>query len=68
MIKHLDCFNHIAIFDRIKQVITSQNSSNLYPVTAGVPQGAIWSPPLFNLYIPQLPNVVKHSIANCGIC
>ena len=26
-------------------------SSDLYPVTAGVPQGAIWSPPLINLYI-----------------
>ena len=38
------------------------DSSELCPVTAGVPQGAIWSPPLFNLYIRQLPTVVKHSL------
>ena len=31
-------------------------------MTAGVPQGAIWSPPLFNLYIRQLPSVVRHSL------
>jgi len=43
-------------------VVTSQDSSTLYPVTAGVPQGAIWSPPLFNLYICQLSTVVKHSL------
>jgi len=41
-------------------VVTSQDLSTLYPVTAGVPQGAIWSPPLFNLHIRQLPTVVKH--------
>ena len=41
-------------------MVTFQDSSNLYPVTAGVPQGDIWSAPLFNLYIHQLPNVVKH--------
>ena len=34
----------------------------MYPVTAGVPQGAIWSPTLFNLYIHLLPTVVKHSL------
>ena len=43
-------------------MVTFQDSSDLYPVTAGVPQGAIWSPPLFNLYIRQLPTVVKHSL------
>jgi len=43
-------------------VVTSQDSSTLYPITAGVPQGAIWSSPLFNLYICQLLTVVKHSL------
>ena len=38
------------------------DSSDLYSVTAGVPQGAIWSPPLFNLYIRQLPTVVGNSL------
>ena len=40
-------------------VATPIDSSDLRPVTAGVPQGAIWSSPLFNLYICQLPSVVK---------
>ena len=44
------------------RVVTPLDSSELCPVTAGVPQGAIWSPPLFNLYIRQLPIVVKHSL------
>ena len=43
-------------------VISPLDSSELCPVTAGVPQGAIWSPPLFNLYIRQLPTVLKHSL------
>ena len=42
--------------------MTSQDTSDLYSVTVGVPQGAIWSPPLFNLYIRQLPTMVKHSL------
>ena len=37
-------------------------SSDLHPVTAGVPQGAIWSPLLFNLYIHLVPTVAKHCL------
>jgi len=37
-------------------------SSDLHPVTAGVPQGAIWSPLLFNLYIRLVPTVAKHCL------
>ena len=47
---------------RYIRVVTPTDSSDLCPVTAGVPQGAIWSPPLFNLYIRQLPSVVRHSL------
>ena len=43
------------------RVVTPSDSSDLHPVTAGVPQGAIWSPPLFNLYIRKLLTVVEHS-------
>ena len=49
-----------SVFRYIK-VVTSADSSELYSVSAGVPQGAIWSPLLFNLYIRLLPTVVKHS-------
>ena len=48
--------------NRYIRVVTPLDSSDFCPVTAGVPQGAIWSPPLFNLYIHQLPTVVKHSL------
>ena len=47
------------IFNR---VVTFQDSSDIYPVAARVAQGVIWSPHLFNLYIRQLPTVVKHSL------
>ena len=46
--------------DRYIRVVTPLDSSDLYPVSAGVPQGAIWSPSLFNLYVRLLPSVPKH--------
>ena len=42
--------------------VTSLDTSHLCCVTTGVPQGAIWSPSLFNLYIRQLPTILKHSM------
>ena len=48
--------------NRYIQVVTPLDSSHLCCVTAGVPQGAIWSPCLFNLYIRQLPTILKHSM------
>ena len=33
--------------------------SSLYPITAGVPQGGVWSPMLFNLYVHHLPSQLK---------
>ena len=47
---------------RYIRVVISLDSSNLHPVTAGVPQGTIWSPPLINFYIRKLPTVVEHSL------
>ena len=43
-------------------MVTSQDSSDLYPVTAGVRQGGYLVPSLLNLYIHQLPTMVKHSL------
>ena len=48
--------------NRYIRVVTPSGSSDLYSVTAGVPQGETWSPPLFSLYIRLLPTVMKHSL------
>ena len=48
--------------NRFIRVVTPLESSDLHPITAGVPQGAIWFPLLFNLYIHLLPTVVKHCL------
>ena len=48
--------------DRYLKVVTSLDTSDLYPISTGVPQGAIWSPLLFNLYNRSFPSVVKHSL------
>ena len=42
-------------------VATAEGQSSILTVSAGVPQGAIWSPLLFNLYIQFLPSVVRFS-------
>ena len=48
--------------DRYIKVVTSLDTSDLYRISAGVSQGAIWSPLLFNLYIHLLPSIVKPSL------
>ena len=48
--------------NRYIKVVTPFDSSDLHPVSAGVPQGAIWSPLLFNLYIRLLPSVPRHCL------
>ena len=56
-IRSLQCLNHIYptdIYELLHHLVHS--------VIAGVPQGAIWSPPLFNLNISLLPTVVKYSL------
>ena len=42
-------------------VATADGQSSTLTVSAGVPQGAVWSPLLFNLYIRFLPSVVQFS-------
>ena len=42
--------------DRYLFVVANGQESSLYPVTAGVPQGGVWSTTLFNLYVRHLPS------------
>ena len=48
--------------NRYIKVVTPFDSSDLHPVSAGVPQSAIWSPLLFNLYIRLLFSVPRHCL------
>ena len=48
--------------DRYIRVVASFDSSDLYCISMGIPQGAIWLPLLLNLCIRLLPSVVKHSL------
>ena len=39
--------------------------SSQCPIRSGVPQGGIWSPLLFDLYIRELPRLIRHSSILC---
>ena len=51
--------SHI-LSNRYLNVVANAEESSHYPIQAGVPQGAIWSPILFNLYVWQLPLQVHY--------
>ena len=54
--------SYVFLSNRYIRVVTPSGYSDLHFVTAGVPQGTVWSPALFNLYIRLLPTVIKHSL------
>ena len=45
--------------DRYLFVVANKKESSLYPVMTGVPQGGVWSPHLFNLYVHHLPSQLR---------
>ena len=69
MLQHLSCIDDrgkaFTLFqsylsNRYLYVVANAKESSHYPIHAGVPQGAIWSPILFNLYVWQLPLQVHY--------
>ena len=71
LLQHLNCIGihskAFALFqsylsDRYLYVVANAQESLQYPIKVGVPQGAVWSPILFNLYVRQLPLQVHHCL------
>ena len=71
LLQHLSCIGihgrAFALFqsylsNRYLHVVANASESSQYLIQAGVLQGAVWSPMLFNLYVRQLPSQVHHSL------
>ena len=49
--------------DRALVVVTNGEMSKEMAIASGVPQGAIWSPLLFDLFVRNVPKRVKHAMS-----
>ena len=54
-------FNLLSSFkeSRIARVVVGSHSENLIPIMTGVPQGAILSPTLYNIFMPDIPALAE---------
>ena len=49
--------------NRFLIVVANGECSNKMSIHSGVPQGAIWSPLLFDIFVRKVPNRVKHALS-----
>ena len=60
-----DLFSHYLLSRFFVVVAANGVLSSQCPIHSGVPQGGIWSPLLFDLYIWELPRFIHHSSILC---
>ena len=51
--------------ERLFMVVTNGERSECCQIHSGVPQGGIWSPLLFDLFVRKLPQQVQHAAMLC---